>query len=714
MVTLVLAFHNHQPVGNFDWVFEDSYRDAYLPLLEVLERYPEIRFGQHYTGILLDWFTEHHPEQIERIARLVSRGQIELISGGYYEPILAMLPERDRREQIERLNRRIEMTFGVRPWGMWLAERVWEPSLPSTIAPTGLRYTFLDDTHFLAAGLRPDQLRGWFLTEDQGMPLAVLPIDRRLRYTIPFEDPEATIDHLRSLDTGEGESVAVFADDGEKFGVWPDTHRSVYGERWLERFCEALERNRGWLRTAHPRDVVAHTTPAGRIYLPTASYAEMGHWALPDAEGYEGYERFERALKEKGLLPENERFVRGGFWRNFMVKYPEVNALQKRMLRLSERLHRVRQSGAAGDPRVEHAARGVLAAQCNCPYWHGVFGGIYLSNIRAAMYRSLIDAAVQLDAVEGRREGRIEVSDYDCDGAEEILYDNPHVAAVIRPAAGGTITEFDGKDVGHNFCDLLARRPEGYHAQLRDAAGTGGGEEAEAQGARSIHDLVRAKEPGLQRALRYDAVAPALLVDRFPTRRPAARALHAGTLGDRGDFAGAVYTSEQHRSGPLSIVVMRRDGVVGKRPVRLEKSLAFHDQSADMMVGYAITALDGRPLSGSFAVELALTMSAGTEPDRYYLIDGVRTAENGGRLNGVGDATGTTLSLVDEWLHARIDVEFAGPTHIARAPVETVSLSEGGFERNYQGSRVLVWWELEEVRWETRFTQRLARLSADS
>ena len=50
MVTLVLAFHNHQPVGNFDWVFEDSYRDAYLPLLEVLEAHPEIRFAQHYTG----------------------------------------------------------------------------------------------------------------------------------------------------------------------------------------------------------------------------------------------------------------------------------------------------------------------------------------------------------------------------------------------------------------------------------------------------------------------------------------------------------------------------------------------------------------------------------------------------------------------------------------------------------------------------------------
>lgn len=713
MVTLVLALHNHQPVGNFDWVFEDSYRDAYLPLLEVLEGHPDIRFAQHYTGILLDWFERKHPEQIERVRRLVERGQVELISGGYYEPILAMLPERDRREQIERLNRRIEGMFGVKPEGMWLAERVWEPSLPSTIAPTGLRYTFLDDTHFLAAGLGQKQIRGWFLTEDQGMPLAVLPIDRRLRYTIPFEDPEATIEHLRSLEAEGEENVAVFADDGEKFGVWPDTHRSVYGERWLERFCEALERNRSWLRTVHPREVVRTIPPAGRIYLPTASYAEMGHWSLLDSEGYQSYEHFEHALKDAKLLPENERFVRGGFWRNFMVKYPEVNRLQKRMLRVSERLDRARRSGGGNDPRIERAAQGLLAAQCNCPYWHGVFGGIYLSNIRAAMYRSLIEAGRELDAIEGIAQGRIEVSDYDCEGTEETLYDNAQVAAVIRPAAGGTITEFDGKGIGHNFCDLIARRPEGYHAQLAAAAKPGKKSE-EGEGAKSIHDMVRAKESGLERALHYDAIAPALLVDRFPSRRPTARALQAGTIVDRGDFAGGAYSVEHYRSAPLTIVVMRRDGRVGKRPVRVEKSVAFHDESADMIVGYAVTALDDAPLTGCFCVELAYTMSAGTEPDRYYALDGVRAEEKGGQLNGAGEGEGTRLSLVDEWLRAQIDLEFAGPTRIVRAPVETVSLSEGGFERNYQGSRVMACWTLEDVRWETRFTQRLVRLPGDS
>ena len=32
---LVLVLHNHQPIGNFDGVFEQAYHDSYLPFLDV-------------------------------------------------------------------------------------------------------------------------------------------------------------------------------------------------------------------------------------------------------------------------------------------------------------------------------------------------------------------------------------------------------------------------------------------------------------------------------------------------------------------------------------------------------------------------------------------------------------------------------------------------------------------------------------------------------
>ena len=66
-VRLILALHNHQPVGNFDGVFEAAYRDSYLPFLDVLEDYPEIPFVLHTSGPLLEWLVERQPEYIDRV-----------------------------------------------------------------------------------------------------------------------------------------------------------------------------------------------------------------------------------------------------------------------------------------------------------------------------------------------------------------------------------------------------------------------------------------------------------------------------------------------------------------------------------------------------------------------------------------------------------------------------------------------------------------------
>ena len=46
-ISLALAIHNHQPVGNFGWVFAEVYDRAYLPMLEALERHPRVRLSLH-------------------------------------------------------------------------------------------------------------------------------------------------------------------------------------------------------------------------------------------------------------------------------------------------------------------------------------------------------------------------------------------------------------------------------------------------------------------------------------------------------------------------------------------------------------------------------------------------------------------------------------------------------------------------------------------
>ena len=49
----VFGLHNHQPIGNFDGVFESAYRDSYAAFLDLIEGYPEIPFTLHTSGCLM-------------------------------------------------------------------------------------------------------------------------------------------------------------------------------------------------------------------------------------------------------------------------------------------------------------------------------------------------------------------------------------------------------------------------------------------------------------------------------------------------------------------------------------------------------------------------------------------------------------------------------------------------------------------------------------
>src|SRR5262249_3637385 len=132
-VNFCFATHNHQPIGNFDYVIEEAYEKSYLPFFRLVEKYP-IRFATHFSGILLEWLKNNHPDQISLLRTLVARDQLEIISGGYYEPILAVFSERDAHAQITKLSQTIEQYFNYKPHGMWLAERIWEQQLASVIS----------------------------------------------------------------------------------------------------------------------------------------------------------------------------------------------------------------------------------------------------------------------------------------------------------------------------------------------------------------------------------------------------------------------------------------------------------------------------------------------------------------------------------------------------------------------------------------------------
>ncbi len=542
-ISLALVLHNHQPVGNFGWVIADVYERAYLPMLDALDRHPGVHVGLHYTGPLIDWIRAERPVFIDRLAALVERGQVELLGGGYYEPVLAILPERDRVAQLNRMADEVERIGGRRPAGAWLAERVWEPDLPTSIVDAAYRWTVLDDTHFRAAGLDDKELWGPYTTEDQGRLLTVFGSAKRLRYGIPFGRVEDIVGHLVANATPGGERLSFMGDDGEKFGAWPDTHEHCWGvEGWVDGFLRALEAE-PVIQTVTPTDWLAGHQPIGRIYLPTSSYSEMGEWALP-ADQSVAFAAAVRTAEAEGAPW--ARWLRGGFWRNFQVKYREINDLHKQMLRASAAVEAM----PAG-PAAELARRHLYEGQSNDCYWHGVFGGIYIPHMRLATHEHLIAAAdlaelVTSGADDGETAARAALVDTDLDGVDEILASTAGQVAVIDPNEGGGLGSWDILAVRHALTAVMRRRPEAYHARLQAheaslAAAAAGKPHDVHDEATTIHDIVRSRETGLTPHLHYDGYERRSgLVHLLAPGTTAASFAHGSAI-ELGDAVGGKY-----------------------------------------------------------------------------------------------------------------------------------------------------------------------------
>jgi alpha-amylase len=380
-VRFIFALHNHQPVGNFSHVFEQTYQESYLPFLDVFEQYPQVKVALHLSGSLIEWLSENHSEYLDRLALLVERHRIEIIGGAFFEPILAMLPSRDRIGQIRLYTDWLERRLGAKIRGLWIPERVWEQSYVRDLVDAGMNYTILDDCHFRSAGLTENELTRHYLTEDDGRTMSVFPGSERLRYLIPFGNVDETIRHIAEIGERVNNAVVVHADDGEKFGTWPQTHSHVYNDKWLHHFFDALSENSGWLITTTPSEAIIDLEPLGKIYIPDGSYREMTEWVLRSDQQNELHNITNKIQNHSELYPA-KKFLRGGFWRNFKLRYPESDEMYSRMMSVSMRLETLSAQGFEGY-KIDTARELLYRGQCNCSYWHGAFGGIYLQIGRA-------------------------------------------------------------------------------------------------------------------------------------------------------------------------------------------------------------------------------------------------------------------------------------------------------------------------------------------
>ena len=699
-VNFIFCVHNHQPVGNFEDVIESAFKQAYEPFIEVMDRFPRIKFSIHYSGYLLEYIKRTHPKFISRLKKMVAENRMEILGGGFYEPILPMLSDCDKIGQIIAFSDYLEKLFGRRPRGIWLAERAWEQSLTKPLAQAGVEFSVIDDFHFRTAGFLSKELSGYFITEDQGHTLGLFPIPEKLRYSIPFKEPQESMAYLAQCQHNAGNNVVCYADDGEKFGLWPKTYEHCYHNKWLERFLQTLD-STPWLNVTSFSDIIDTIKPVGKAYIPAGSYREMTEWVLSNETSiiYDDYKQHQPP-SEFALNP-------GGFWRNFFVKYPEINLMYSKMMQVSKAIAALLGKSPA---KVTDAMQELYQGQSNDAYWHGVFGGFYLPHLRHAIYSHLIGAeAILQQVLPAKPKGKdnqvsFEIADLDYDGYPEIRYSNKLLNCYFKPAQGGALYEFDIIPKKFNPLATVRRRQESYHKKILEAQA-----QNSVTNVATIHDLVISKTKGLENLLYYDNYPRQSCLDHFIAKDTSLDDFVRCHYTEQGDFL----LNEYQTLIPLNKASIRlsRDSFIrqsGKSyPIKVSKNMSFaSDDPKSLQMDYEITNTGSEPIETIFAVEFNLSMLAGNAHDRFYYTN---RNKNLGPLISQSKAPDEKIFGIKDFFQ-KIDISFnlADSTEFWYFPVQTVSQSESGFELVYQSSVILPRWELHlkpQKKWAVRITK---------
>lgn len=601
-------------------MFREAITRAYLPFLETLTDFPRIKVSLHTSGPLLEFMERNHLiAYLDLVRNLAARGQLEPVGGGFYEPILQLLPENDRISQIQLMTNELTKLFGQRPTGLWLTERAWEPHLARSLALAGVQWTLLDDNGFEKTGLHGTDLFHSYVTEEEGHTLVVFPILKELRYKIPWAEPEETLRFIR--ESPDDAEVFVYGDDGEKFGMWPGTYDHVYVRGWLRRFFQALT-DADDIATVTAGEAAALLQPRGRAYLPACSYAEMEEWSLA-ASRQKAFADF----REK-TSPEDRSFVSGGTFRNFLARYPEANRMHKRMLFVGSEL---------GDVD-EEARTHYLRSQCNCAYWHGIFGGLYLPHLRDAIYAELLTAERLL---LGRRLGAW-LQDTDADGRPEAVMATPHQMYFLH-ALGGRLVLWDNLTQAWSWSNVMTRYYEAYHDRILETTSP-----SEEQEATNIHEALRLKDPEALSALQFDDHMRVSFIDRF---------------GPSLDAATGSESVMQEYSTELGQTWTRFEapGLIAK---------TFTPTDAGLRVDFEIEAPQAW-----YVCELNLALPW-EDRERSFVADSFTIGTESHRLS----------------------IQTSSPVHVELSPIRTVSNSESGIETVYQGMTVYIALDLKTSR----------------
>ena len=407
-IFLILGSHAHVPSGASEKEFQYVYENKIRPFVSTLYRYSNIQAVLHYSGILLYWVERNHPEFFLLIEDMVARKQADILSGGFYEPMLPLIPLQDRIGQIEFMTTYLRKHFGKRPLGCWIPGMTWEQHLAAALAASDMQYTFLSQDQFAQAGLSGTDLYFPCISEDQGKIITVFPVSIFAQTLLAQKSSSQVFIEIKNV-------------INEKTSPLSDSIITVFPEKPFSDPLEAQETawNRFFEELSLSKDFVETILPAKVI-------------------------RTNKIFK-KASFPNSSSLENDFSPRRFLIEHCEANGIYSKMIFTSVLINQLK-----GDKyRKQNAREELWKAQDSCLFTPG--NGFLRSELRKAAYSSLLRAE-RLSREKGRFTSSLVQYDFDLDGVKEYLFQDARINCYIQQK-GASVFELDYLPKDWNYLD---------------------------------------------------------------------------------------------------------------------------------------------------------------------------------------------------------------------------------------------------------------------
>ncbi|MGP1415942.1 MAG: alpha-amylase/4-alpha-glucanotransferase domain-containing protein [Treponema sp.] len=157
------------------------------------------------SGSFITWVEENNLPFLYLVKNMVSRGQVEILGGAFYEPFFSVLQASDVFGQVELLTGMLCEKFGQKPHGCFIPFSAWADDVIVPLKKSGIEYCLLDSSLFENAGV--DIYRPVCL-EHNGKTIFAIPLETSLANAIDFS-PQAYYENILKLVKNDNSSIVI-------------------------------------------------------------------------------------------------------------------------------------------------------------------------------------------------------------------------------------------------------------------------------------------------------------------------------------------------------------------------------------------------------------------------------------------------------------------------------------------------------------------------